>query len=163
RKTLLNGAVLFDSSPIEALNLTHQLFPNLEKKITSLEDLRSALIVPHENFTIEELILAVNEIDPATKQNQTLTEKELQKRATHISDLIEKGVNPSMVANTMSDLKLLGKHTFSCLPSTFNKPTFSEMITGKFIHNCGECKKPINKHMRKEDRCPHCNGVYKGC
>ena len=40
---------------------------------------------------------------------------------------------------------------------------FSSEKRAKFIKNCGACGKELNRYMTKGDRCPYCNGVYKGC
>lgn len=32
-----------------------------------------------------------------------------------------------------------------------------------FVKNCGACKAPLNKWMKKHDKCPCCQGIYEGC
>ena len=33
----------------------------------------------------------------------------------------------------------------------------------KKIENCGNCKRSLKMYMKAGDRCPYCDGEYKGC
>jgi len=145
QKILQNSADLFSATDKDILDLLHEFFPET-RKISSLEAMRSLLIITDGNFSSAELLGRIKTIDPnALLINRQVDETQLRQKASHISDLIGLSANPRLIAYEMQRLGLIGRNSISC---SGKEKTFSEIVTvgfgikdrfGSLLFECPEC------------------------
>lgn len=154
-KKILNLVKVFDLSANSCVQIAQRIFPELTD-IKNSEQLRSCLIIPTSGYQIDQLISEIDEINEEAKKSATLLgENELTERSEKIVYMVQRQIDPSIIAAEMDRQNLLGEHSISC-------PTISEFLAGGVnsdilqpYFNCPRCGGKIESG-KGITTCPHC-------
>ena len=79
--------------------------------------------------------------------------------------MISKGHKIGVSSCGERNIDLLGSSSPLSVSSSIRKPGMMSETSGgkKFIKNCGNCGRKLNRQMKAGDKCPFCGGTYLGC
>ena len=161
-KVILNAAILFDTPKDKVLGLVQEFFPET-KDFKQTEELRDKLLIPKEEFNLEDFLEKIKDLDPNTLvKKATLSQEELTQRAYYVADLIQRQMDPHFIAQEMQRLGLLGEYSVSCvggvtLSDLFGESTEAGDMFGALHFPCPKCgstnQRPIGRLI---SNCQHC-------
>lgn len=168
KKVFSNRAVLFDGDPHTSLRVANNLQHAFGLKTRYFSDdvvRRNPILIPGDFVIADWLPILESSIAESMQWEMIATGEDWEES----QKTLEKVSGYYNVASLLQQrpYDLVGDNPISC-PIGINQNSASEVmrlfsVEGKFVKNCGNCGKEINKVIGKGYKCDGCNGVYEGC